>query len=721
MKKACLVKQRDLTDCGAACLASVAAHYGLHLPVAPIRQAAGTDRQGTNLLGMIEAAATIGLDAKGFKGPPECLPQLPLPAIAHVIINNRHQHYVVIHRVTKRQVEVMDPAIGKPVRYRYDEFGEIWSGIVLLLVPGEQFVPGLRKHPVSQRFWQLTRPHMSVMLQALAGAFLVTILGLATSIYVQKLVDFVIADANTRLLHILSAAMVLLLMFQGLLGYYKDMFMLKTGQQIDSRLIMGYYRHLMTLPQQFFDTMRVGDVLSRVNDAVKIRLFINDIATGILINCFLLLCSFALMFLYYWKLALLMVMFIPIAYLLYWISNRINRKWQRKIMEQGAEMETVLVESLQSATAIRQLNLEEHFVEKTESAFTRLLRSIFFSGWRTLQLSTSADLVTRLFTILVLWLGSYFVIHRELSMGELLSFYAIIAYFTGPSLSLISANKSIQDALIAAERLFEVLDLHAPNVQTTANLIDASPGDITFNEVYFSYGNRRRLFEGLQFTIRRGTCTAFVGESGSGKSTILNLVQGLYIAAKGNIEIAGIDIRHLDKNSLRSLVTVVPQKVELFSGTVLENITIGDAIPDLRRVLEVCEQLDLGSFISELPHGLHTYLEEQGANLSGGQRQKISIARALYRNPEVLILDEPTASMDIYSEQKIQAALLKLRDEGKTVIIVAHRLSTITGADCIFVLQEGKMVQEGTHETLLSTDGPYRELWNQHYPGVWNT
>lgn len=709
------VKQRDITDCGAACLASVAAFYKLRLPVSRIRQYAGTDKRGTNVLGLIEAAELLGFQAKGVKGTFESLSKIPTPAIAHVIIDGKLAHYVVIYKVGKKSITVMDPGDGRFHKKTNEEFKKIWTGVLVLLLPDEGFVTGNKKISNTSRFWQLIQPHRGIMMHALLGALVYTILGLSTSIYVQKIVDFVLVEGNTRLLNLLSIIMIVLLFFQLILGAIKNLFALKTGQQIDARLILGYYKHLLSLPQRFFDTMRVGEIISRVNDAVKIRAFINETALSIIVNILIVAFSFGLMFLYYWKLAMIMLCIIPLYLLIYFISNRVNKIWQRRLMENSAELESQLVESLNAAGTIKRFGLEEYSNDRTENRFISLLRSIYKSTVYSIYIGSAAEFITRLFTIILLWAGSYFVIQRQLSPGELLSFYALIGYFTGPASSLIGANKSMQDALIASDRLFEIIDLEIESdnlnkVKLNSELI----GDIQFNNITFRYGTRTTVFEGLNLLIKKGCSTAIVGESGSGKSTLLSLLQNLYPLKEGNISIGGLDIQNISNKSLRQCVGVVPQHIDLFAGSIIDNIAIGDLEPDMQRVLGLSKMLGINEFVEKLPNTYNTYLSEHGVNLSGGQRQRVAIARALYRNPEILILDEATSSLDPASEQKVQNTLNGFKQQGKTVIIIAHRLTTIKNCDSIIVLSNGRLVEEGTHKELLIKGGHYAGLWAYH-------
>ncbi|MFN5424306.1 MAG: peptidase domain-containing ABC transporter [Bacteroidota bacterium] len=715
MNKRVRIKQRDITDCGATCLASIAMHYNLQLPVSRIRQYAGTDKRGTNVLGLIEAAERLGFQAKGAKGQLESLAKVPLPAIAHVVLKNGLHHYVVIYKFTKKKLAYMDPGDGDFHTVSLAKFQEIWSGVIVLLLPDDGFVTGKQKISNAARFWQLIRPHSAIMVQALVGALVYTILGLSTSIYMQKIIDFVLVEGNIRLLNLLSVAMIVILIFQLIIGGYKTVFGLQTGQMIDARLILGYYKHLLKLPQRFFDTMRVGEIISRVNDAVNIREFINNVALNFIVNGLIVIFSIVLMFFYYWKLALIMLAIIPVYLLIYWISNKVNKKWQRRLMEESAELESQLVESLNAVGTIKRFGLETFANDKTEVRFVTLLRTIYKTSIYSLYIGTGSEFFTRLFTIILLWAGSYFVIQRELSPGELLSFYALVGYFTGPASSLIGANKNIQDALIAADRLFEIIDLETES--SNENKIELTPeqiGDIYFNNVTFRYGSRTTVFEGLNLAISKGQSTAIVGESGSGKSTLLSLLQNMYPLKEGNITIGGLDLQHISNRSLRQMVGVVPQNIDLFTGTIIDNIAIGDNEPDMQRVLSLSKMIGIDDFIEKLPNTYNSIVSEQGVNLSGGQRQRIAIVRALYRNPEILILDEATSSLDPASEQKVQDSMNWFKAQGKTVIIIAHRLTTIRNCDNILVLSHGKLVEQGSHHQLMQSNGHYKGLWNYH-------
>lgn len=710
------IKQHDITDCGAACLASISAHYNFQIPISRIRQYAGTDKKGTNVYGLIKAAEKLGFEAKGVRGDFESLFKIPKPTIAHVIVRERLHHYVVIYEVTKTYIKVMDPGTGKLEKRSHEDFKKEWTGVLVLMLPNETFEKGNEKVSVFKRFWFLLKPHRAVLIQAFVGALVYTLLGFSTSIYIQKITDHVLVDGNAQLLNLLSVVMIVLLVVQLAIGYYKDTFLLKTGQQIDARLILGYYKHLLKLPQQFFDTMRVGEIISRINDAVKIRNFINGVSLNLTVNILIVIFSFALMFTYYWKLALIMLIIIPVYSLIYWIVNKLNRKVERRVMENAADLESQLVESLNSVGTIKRFGLEDFANIKTETRFITLLRTGYTSALNTIFSQTSSKAISQVFIIVLLWAGSGFVIERQISPGELLSFYAIIGYFTGPLSSLIGANKEIQNALIAADRLFEIMDLEREEKDKNLVFSRDKVDDITFSEVCFQYGTRVEVFKNLNLTIQKGSITAFVGESGSGKSTLVSLIQNIYPINKGKIRIGDIDINHIENHSLRNLISVVPQKIDLFAGNVIENIAVGKLQPDFEKIHKICKDIGILDFIESLPNDFSTYLGENGASLSGGQKQRIAIARALYKDPEILVLDEATSSLDSNSENYVQKTIDNLRSEGKTVIIIAHRLSTVINADKIVVLDKGQVLEEGSHYQLYDQKGAYFKLWQQQVP-----
>ena len=717
MRRPIRIRQHDITDCGVACLASVAEYWGLKYTISKLRQLASTDKDGTNLLGLIEAAEKIGFIAKGVRCQPENLKHIPVPAIAHIKMKSGLLHFVVIYRVGKKKLVLMDPADGNLQRLYEKDFRLLWTGILVLLTPGPHFKPANYKIPVFRRFLNLIRPHTGLFLQSFFGAAIYSTLGLSISIYVQKIVDHILPEQNTNLLNLLSVIVIFILGFRIYIGTIKSLYLLKTGQYIDGTLIMGYYWHLLRLPARFFDTMRTGELISRVNDAVKIRFFISNSMIDLIVSAFTIFVSIVLACIISIRIAALLLIIIPLFILIYWLFNKLNKITLRGVMEKSADLESQLVESLDNISTIRYLNLERHAFEKTESAFVKFLVTTYSAGKQSIFINNGSSLLTGLATIVLLWSGSFLVFKQDVTPGELMLLYSLFGYLLGPLSNLIMMNRTIQDALIAADRLFQILDIEneKSNQEYLVNIHPESRYDIQFQDVAFGYGNRGDILKNLSFTIKQGEITGIAGESGCGKSTIAALLMRIYHVKSGRIRIGNIDIRDINPQSLRNTIGIVPQRIDLFSGNFLDNIAVDTHKTDIARVINICEQVGLLNFIDSLPNGLYTKIGERGLTLSGGEMQKVAIARALYRDPSVLILDEATSSLDFYAENVIRILIQYLKKQGKTILIIAHRLHSLIYADKIICLYNNTLAESGSHYELLEKQGYYYKLWSNQF------
>lgn len=684
-------KQRDATDCGPACLKYVAHHHRLRLPLPRLRQLVGTGSNGSSVYALVEAARRLGFSAKGVKGPVEALAGVPLPAIAHVLIDRRLWHYVVLVKWSPRHARIMDPALGRVERWSHEKFKAVWTGVLVLLAPGDGFQPGDHTAPPWRRFWSLIAPHRAVLVQAFAGAMVSTVLALSMSIYVQKIVDDVIPEDNPRLLNLLTVVMLVLLGFRLVLGVFQSLLSLRTAQRIDATLILAYYRRLLRLPQPFFDAMRVGEITSRVADAVKIRNFLNTALLNLLLNPLILGFSLWAMFFYSWKLALVSLALLPLNLAIYGVTNRLNRDYQRRIMERAADFEAQLVESLNAQNLLRRFRLEEWAGLMTETRLVRLLKIVWGAAVGGLSCGTATTLVTQVYLIALLWLGTRLVLEPALTPGQLMSCYTLANYLTGPLTALIGLNTTIQETLIASDRLFEIMDLELEKDQGSIEFTAQRAADIRFENVTFKHAGRIATLQEVSATMPAGRITVLAGESGCGKTTMLALLQRLYLPEKGRVFIGDIDIRYFTIESLRHGLVVVPQQTNLLSGTVLENLVPGDPQPDMERLLQICRDVGVLEFIEKLPQGFFTYLNENGVNLSGGQRQRLALARAFYLDAPILLLDEPSSALDAKAEQALMDLLVRLRDTGKTILLAAHNPRLAAIADRVITLVAGRV------------------------------
>lgn len=687
-----LFRQRDATDCGATCLAFVAAHYRKILPVARLRQLAGTNQKGSTALGLIEAARELGFTAKGVKGGSNSLPHVPLPAIAHCLIGQRQLHYVVLVRWTSKEARVMDPAVGRTESWPHAKFEGVWTGVMILLAPGDEFRPDNQTTSAWRRLWELLVPHQAVLVQAFVGAVITTVLGLAMSVYVQKIVDHVIPDGNRQLLNLLGLTMLAILAFKLVLGWFQSVLSLRMAQRIDAAIILGYYRHLLRLPQAFFDTMRVGEITSRVGDAVKIRNFLNHSLLNLVLNPLILLFSLLAMFFWSGKLAALSLALLPCHGFIYWLVDQRNKRYQRQLMEHGADFNTQLVESLNAQPIIRRFQLEAATTLRTEMRLVRLLRTAWRSTLVGVGSGTMITLVTQVYLIGLLWVGADLVLDAALTPGQLMSSYTLAGYLAGPLATLVGLNTSVREALVATDRLYELMDLAIEPDHGLIEFTDAHVSDLRLESATFKHVGRLPTLQDITLTIPMARITVLAGESGCGKTTLLALLQRLYLPDKGRILIGEIDCQYFSLPSFRRHLAVVPQLSPLVSGSVLENIAPGAHPPDLERVLQICRGVGLLPFLEQLPQGLHTHLGENGAILSGGQRQRLALARALYREAPVLLLDEPSSALDAESERQLIGLLLHLRAAGRTIVIATHSASLAAIGDQLVTLADGRIV-----------------------------
>ncbi len=659
--------------------------------MARLRQLAGTNQRGSTALGLVEAARQLGFTAKGVKGPTEALPTVPLPAIAHCLIDQKLLHYVVLVEWTPKHARVMDPAIGRVEKWSHEKFKAMWTGVLILVAPGEEFRPGDSTVSPWRRLWSLLAPHRSVLVQAFVGAVVTTILGLAMSVYVQKIVDHVIPDGNRSLLNLLGVAMLVILAFKLVLSVFQSLLSMRTAQQIDATLILAYYRHLMRLPQPFFDSMRVGEITSRVADAVKVRNFLNGALLNLVLNPLILVFSLGAMFLWAWKLALLSLALLPLNAALYWFINLRNRTYQRQIMERAADFDAQLVESLQAQPALRRFRLEDYAELRTEVRLVRLLKTGWRAGLAALGTGTAGSLITQVYLIGLLWLGASLVLDASLTPGQLMSCYTLAGYLTGPITALLGLNTQIQETLIATDRLFEIMDLELEKDQGTIEFTPAHVGDIRFEHVSFKHAGRTATLQDITLTLSAGQITVIVGESGCGKSTLFALMQRLYQPSAGRVYLGEHDVQYYRLESLRRHLAVVPQQTHLLAGTIVENIAPGDLAPNMEKILRLCREVGVLEFIEQLPQGFLTHLSENGGNLSGGQRQRLALARALYLDAPILLLDEPSSALDAKAEQALVALCERQRAAGRTVIVAAHTPAFLAVADLVVTMASGQV------------------------------
>ena len=719
------VKQHDITDCGAACLATICKQNDYKIGITRIREVAGTDKQGTNVYGIIKAAETLGFSAKGVKGDKEAFfSEFPLPCIAHVIMDGNLLHYVVIHKITKKQVVIADPGAGIVKLTPEEFFGDVhkegkppkyqWSGVLILLVKSESFQTGDETKGLFQRFIHLLLPQKKLIIHIFIASLIYTILGILAAFYFKVLVDDILPDSLMKTLTTLSIGIIVLNIFKVILNAFRTHLLLYLSQKLDIALLLGYYRHVLELPMNFFGTRKVGEIVSRFNDASKVRDAISGATLTIMIDTLMAVAGAVILYLQNVQMFGITVIMVVLYLIIVLAFNKWYEQLNRKQMEDNSQLTSYLVESLNGIQTVKAYNAERKANRETEIKFVKLLKSIFDLSWVSNLQSSLKIFVELVGGVVILWVGSVCVIKGQITIGQLITFNSLLVYFLDPVKNLINLQPQMQTAVVAADRLGEILDLEAEKGENERKKLcpDSLSGDIVFKDVSFRYGTRQLVLEDINLTIKKGQKVAFVGESGSGKTTLSKLLLHLYKAESGNILINDNNIEDIQIEKLREKIAYISQETFLFSGSILDNLSLGLDYATMDDVIEATKSAQAHDFINELPLRYETRLEENGANLSGGQKQRLSIARAMLKKPDILIMDEATSNLDAITEKQLDKTISEY-SENMTTIFIAHRLSTIKNCDQIFVMDKGRIIERGTHEELNRLGGKYSMLAKQ--------
>lgn len=714
-----ILQQGDESECGAACLTMITRHYGKNFRLGQIKELSNVSTAYASPINIITGAENLGYNAKSYALAYNDLEKVKLPGI----IGWEGLHYAVVYRVNKRKIFLADPLDGQKVLDK-DEFITGWTRAEVPGVPTKEeqglfiaFDPTIKfsrleppKRPI-YHFLSYLLPFKKFFFEAFLAALIINLLVLATPLFIQVIVDNVVVHKDVSLLNMMLGGMALVTLFSTLMMVVQRLLLAHTTARLDMKLMSEFYRHLLSLPLAFFLTRNKGEILTRFGENAKIRAILTGSTITVVLNTLLLTIYFLMMFAYNVKLTFIVIAFIPgyIGLILYFTPK--IKDLAQKIFLTTSQAQGYLIEALNGIETIKATSNEYMARARWENTFVEKVNYVFKQA-QLILLSSSLQGTLRLTSnVIILWYGANQVIAGNMSIGELMGFNMLVSMVMGPVQQFVQLWDQLQEVRISIDRVGDVLNVEPEqrfisSPEVMPGVLTQCKGRIEFSKVNFSYvsgGKENLVMKNFDLVIEPGEHVAFVGPSGCGKSTIVKMILAFNIPKSGECRVDGKNIVDLDLGSLRGHIGVVLQDSFLISGTAAENIALGDPEPDLAAVKTAARLAGVDGVIMRWPMGYQTPLGEKGMGISGGQRQRVCIARALYRQPKILIFDEATSALDNESEKLIQSHMRDIL-KGRTSITVAHRLSTIVDADKICFVFNGKVAEMGSHNDLTNPD-----------------
>ena len=713
--KRTFVPQIDARDCGVAALASIAKFYGSDFSLAHLRELAKTNKEGTTALGIVKAADEMGFETRPVQADKTLfdMSDVPYPFIVHVNKEGKLQHYYVVYQTKKDYLIIGDPDPSvKITKMSKERFFSEWTGVAIFLAPKPSYQPHKDKKNGLLSFLPLIFKQKSLITYIVLSSLLVTIINIGGSYYLQGILDEYIPNQMKSTLGIISIGLIITYILQQAMSFSRDYLLTVLSQRLSIDVILAYIRHIFELPMSFFATRRTGEIISRFTDANSIIDALASTILSLLLDVSILILVGSVLLAQNPNLFLLSLISIPIYIFIIFSFMKPFEKMNHDVMQSNSMVSSAIIEDINGIETIKSLTSEENRYQNIDSEFVDYLEKSFkLSKYSILQ--TSLKQGTKLvLNIFILWFGAQLVMSSKISIGQLITFNTLLSYFTTPMENIINLQTKLQSAKVANNRLNEVY-LVESEFQVQENPVHSNflMGDIEFDDLSYKYGFGRDTLTDINLTIKQGDKVSLVGVSGSGKTTLAKMIVNFFDPYKGHISINHQDIKNIDKKVLRRHINYLPQQAYIFNGSILENLTLGgNNMISQEDILKACELAEIRQDIERMPMGYQTQLSD-GSGLSGGQKQRIALARALLTKAPVLILDEATSGLDVLTEKKVIDNLMSLTD--KTILFVAHRLSIAERTNRVIVLDQGKIIEVGSHQELIQAQGFYHHLFNK--------
>jgi subfamily B ATP-binding cassette protein HlyB/CyaB len=694
-------------DSGIACLSTLLRLLGKAVDPQKLAHRFGAPDGRTDAIGLVRAAQQLGVKVRLASTSFERFDRTTLPAIAE----RRDGGFIVLIKAAPDKVLVLDPADRKSKVLDRAAFEALWSGRLILATTRAQVDGAARRFDITW-FIPAVVKYRRLFGEVLAGSFFVQVLALVSPLLFQVVIDKVIVHRSLSTLDVLVFGFVIITLFEALLGGLRSYVFSHTTTRVDVELGARLFGHLMALPMAYFQARRAGDSVARARELENVRNFLTGSAVTVVIDLFFTFVFIAVMFLFSATLTWIVLASIPFYIGVSLIVTPLLKRRLDEKFRRGAEHQALLVETVTGIETVKSMAVEPQMQRKWEEQLAGYVQASFKAGNLSAQAGQAVGFINKITMALTLWFGARLVIDGSLTVGEMVAFNMLAGRVSAPVLRLSQLWRDFQQVRISIERLGDILNTPGENVTATGRAdVPRLKGAIRFDRVVFRYRpDGPEILKQVSLDIPAGQVVGIVGPSGSGKSTLAKLVQRLYIPEAGRVLIDGMDLAVLSPAALRRQIGVVLQENVLFSGTIRDNIALSNPGLDTNLVMQAAKLSGAHEFILELPDGYDTLVGERGSSLSGGQRQRIAIARALATNPRVVIFDEATSALDAEAERAIQDNM-RLICQGRTVIIIAHRLSAVRSADRIITLEAGRVSEDGTHDALLKKGGRYAALW----------